>query len=364
MISNQCRSILKVFALTLLLTSCSDQRPGFQKSQEGTPYEVGQGAPGTAGSVGPTGPDWMGVRGQGIYKLGKPYKVNGIWYFPKEDYKYDEIGIASWYGPDFHQKKTANGEIFDMNLVSAAHKTLPLPSVVRVTNLSNGRSLIVRVNDRGPFVNDRLIDLSRKAAQLLGFVDKGTTKVRVELLPEESMTVASLSQGKLFKPSQAASSSLAIPEDSAVSAGEVVMEDKMAAPILDTNPVQHTVIATSSGKTRIEKPSRVPSSEMMDITGEIESNKTVSEKTLPEHVSASPDGNIYIQIGAYSHKENAQRVVKKLSHIGDSKIVATKGKDKTLYRVRLGPLDDTAEVKAVLKKVIEAGHSDARVLMD
>ena len=102
------------------------------------------------------------------YKVGNPYKVAGIWYYPERDLTYDETGIGSWYGDEFAGKLTANGEIFDPELVTAAHKTLPMPSVVRVTNLDNGKSLVVRVNDRGPFVAGRIIDLSREAARRIG----------------------------------------------------------------------------------------------------------------------------------------------------------------------------------------------------
>ena len=116
------------------------------------------------------------------YKLGSPYRVRGVWYYPSYDPRYDRTGIASWYGPKFHGRPTANGERFDMNEVSAAHPTLPLPSRVRVTNLENGRQLVVRVNDRGPFIDGRLIDLSRRGAQLLGFYRKGLARVRVEYL--------------------------------------------------------------------------------------------------------------------------------------------------------------------------------------
>ena len=114
----------------------------------------------------------------GRYKVGSPYQIKGVWYYPKEDINYSETGIASWYGPNFHGKKTANGEIFDQNEVSAAHRTLPMPSVVQVTNLVNGRSMVIRVNDRGPFAHGRIIDLSKRAAQLLGFKRQGTARVR------------------------------------------------------------------------------------------------------------------------------------------------------------------------------------------
>src|SRR5712691_2355013 len=120
----------------------------------------------------------------------EPYQVKGVWYTPKVDYDYDETGTASWYGPGFDRQPTADGEIYDMNQVSAAHKTLPLPSIVEVTNLQNGRALRVRVNDRGPFVDGRLIDMSRRSAQLLGFEGSGTAPVRVKIIKDESVRVA------------------------------------------------------------------------------------------------------------------------------------------------------------------------------
>jgi len=119
-------------------------------------------------------------KGGGVYRVGKPYTVAGRVYMPEEDVNYSATGIASWYGDDFHGRFTANGEIYDMNSISAAHKTLPLPSYVRVTNLSNKRSIVVRVNDRGPFAADRVIDLSVKTAQLLGFHGRGLAKVKVD----------------------------------------------------------------------------------------------------------------------------------------------------------------------------------------
>ena len=129
------------------------------------------------------------------YKVGKPYRINGNWYYPHVDYKYVEEGIASWYGPNFHGKTTANGAIFDMNKVSAAHRTLPLPSIVRVTNLENGRSLKVKVNDRGPYSKNRIIDVSRRTAQLLGFEKKGTALVRVEIVEQDSRQLAAFMEG-------------------------------------------------------------------------------------------------------------------------------------------------------------------------
>ena len=117
---------------------------------------------------------------KGTYKVGSSYQINGVWYYPQDDPNYDQTGIASWYGDPFHGRKTANGETFDKNLITAAHPTLPMPTIARVTNLENGRSIIVRINDRGPFAKGRIIDLSQKSAQLLGFEQAGVAKVRVQ----------------------------------------------------------------------------------------------------------------------------------------------------------------------------------------
>src|SRR5471030_2800544 len=119
-------------------------------------------------------------KGGGVYRVGKPYTIAGREYVPQEDVNYSAVGMASWYGDDFHGRYTANGEIFDMNSISAAHPTLPLPSYARVTNLANHRSIVVRVNDRGPYVGNRVIDLSVKTATILGFYGEGVAKVKVD----------------------------------------------------------------------------------------------------------------------------------------------------------------------------------------
>src|SRR5262245_11897422 len=141
-------------------------------------------------------------KGAGAYRVGQPYMVAGRIYVPQEDPSYRAEGIASWYGSDFHGRLTANGEVYDMQAISAAHPTLPMPCYVRVTNLANQRSLIVRVNDRGPYAANREIDLSGKAAELLGFRGNGLARVRVEYVgraplegSDDRMLVATLRQG-------------------------------------------------------------------------------------------------------------------------------------------------------------------------
>lgn len=172
---------MKVFAkigvasLALVIAGCSSS---------GTFYSSGGSSEGAPSGRYPRN-DELPKGDQGVArKVGKPYKIAGRWYYPKEEPAYDQVGLASWYGKDFHGKKTANGEYFNMNALTAAHKTLPLPTFVKVTNLSNGRSIVLRVNDRGPFVNDRLIDVSRRGAQLLGFQKQGVTRVRIQAVDE------------------------------------------------------------------------------------------------------------------------------------------------------------------------------------
>lgn len=132
-----------------------------------------------------------------VPKVGRPYEVNGRTYTPADQPDYDETGTASWYGEAFQGRPTANGEVFDMNQVSAAHKTLPLPSMVEVTNLDNGRSLTVRVNDRGPFVDGRIIDLSKEAADELGVLRPGLARVRVRYVgPAPAVTETQIAEAR------------------------------------------------------------------------------------------------------------------------------------------------------------------------
>ena len=119
-------------------------------------------------------------QGGGTYKIGKPYTIAGRWYFPQEDPGYDRRGVASWYGADFHGKKTANGEIYNVNALTAAHPTLPIPSFAYVTSIKTGRTVLVRVNDRGPYAKDRIMDLSRRTAEALGIASAGISEVRVK----------------------------------------------------------------------------------------------------------------------------------------------------------------------------------------
>ncbi len=144
-----------------------------------------------AAKYGPASPrvaaDAKVPKGGGHYVVGEPYRVAGKTYIPADNPRYAEVGLASWYGSAFHGRLTANGEVYDVNGLTAAHPTLPLPSYVRVTNLENGRSMMVRVNDRGPFANDRILDVSEKVADMLGFREEGTARVQVQYVGPAQM---------------------------------------------------------------------------------------------------------------------------------------------------------------------------------
>lgn len=239
---------------------------------------------------------------RGTYKIGKPYQVAGLWYHPREDFGYIETGTASWYGPDFQGEQTANGETYDMNALTAAHRTLQMPSIARVTNLDNGRSVVVRINDRGPFARDRIIDVSRRAAQMLGFEGRGTAQVRVEVLPEESRRIAELAK----------------------SGADSTRLDEFMARRYGRQPVIQPV--------RYEVPVQPAS--------------------------------LYIQAGAFAMRENAERLKAELSRFGAVRIDTTDANGRTLYRVRLGPLGSVDAAEATLSDLVGSGYSVAQVVVE
>lgn len=282
---------------------------------------------------------------QGRYKVGKPYEIFGTWYYPAVDYDYDETGIASWYGPNFHGKQTANGEIYDMNALTAAHRTLPLPTWVEVTNLENGRQLKLRINDRGPYAKGRIIDISRQGARLLGFKSNGTAKVRVRVLAEESRRLAArLKAGE------------AIAE-----VGSPITVDSLPATTVDTEP-----LAPPDGAVVAEAPvdNTVDTAIIEPVS--FEPQQVPSTDLISNEVRVVPvtDTGIFVQAGAFSRYDNANRVQAVLSSMGDVNISQILVNNADLYRVRVGPVSSIAEADRILDQVINAGYPDARVIVD
>ncbi len=263
--------------------------------------------------------------GEPRFKVGDPYKVRGIWYYPTEDYAYDKTGIASWYGRDFHGKKTANGEIYDMNEMTAAHKTLPMPSLVEVTNLDNGRRLRVRVNDRGPFAHGRIIDLSRGAARQLGFERSGTARVRVRILAAESRNMKARTQA-------------------ARRGGGVVSS-------LPAVPRPRIQVQTLPPPTRGTAPPPA-------------ANPPASPGTGPVAPVPPRATRLFVQAGAFRTAENADRLAARLDALGPVLISPVEVGGVRYLRVRLGPLASVEEGDRLLARVIGAGFPNARLIVE
>jgi len=277
------------------------------------------------------------THGEGQYKIGDPYQIDGVWYYPKIDYGYRETGIASWYGPTFHGNTTANGEVFNQYELTAAHRTLPMPSMVRVTNLENGRSIVVRVNDRGPFKNGRIIDLSTRAAQLLGFQRVGTAKVMVEILEPESRRLASVTQSREAAGTAPEAVPLvavqSAPLDGAVNGSHAALPAPM--------PVAAATIQ-SDGRAPLIEPEP-------------------DGRVMQQPVRAT---NIYVQAGAFVVRDNALRLGARLSIFGPTSITESLKGRQRFYRVRLGPVDSVDDADRLLATLLQNGHKDARVVVD
>ena len=285
-----------------------------------------------------------GTKAKGVYKVGQPYQIEGAWYYPAIDYDYKETGIASWYGSKFHGRKTANGEIYDMNDLTAAHRTLPLPSFVRVTNLDNGRTITLRVNDRGPFARGRILDASRRSAQLLGFERQGTARVRVEILADESRALVDRMQGK-----------------TKLAANETPIKvDRLPQPDVRIETLPPPQGASSAPKRPQVNGTRIAKPEPQTALSDADSTPTLGEV---KYGAATPTA-IFVQAGAFSQFHNANIVRARLSGIGPVKVSQILIEGRDLFRVRVGPLSSVDEADQVLEQVIGTGYSDARIIVD
>ena len=322
--------------------------------------------------------------GDGFYKLGAPYQVGGVWYTPHEDWNYEESGIASWYGEEFHGRYTANGEIFDLNALTAAHDTLPLPTIVEVTNLDNGRTLRLRVNDRGPYVRGRIIDVSRRAAQLLGFEIPGTAKVRVKLLVPETQVAQSLARRSIAgdveiaqgppppiapaspAPTPILAQSLpSAPATAAAASVQVVQAQMPATPVSSPPPPQRrfalqlpalvpaAMAAPAAPAPRIDLPEVPPPDD--------------AAPRLPERVSyvqVPAASSIYIQAGAFAKASNAYQLKARLDRLGNVNVSDTTVNGVPLYRVRIGPVPSVDEADRLFNRIVDSGLPEARIIVD
>ena len=285
----------------------------------------------------------------GYYKVGSSYTIKNRRYYPAETFSHTETGKASWYGPGFHGKLTANGEIFNKNDLTAAHRTLQLPSIIRVTNLANGRSVILRVNDRGPFAHNRVLDVSERAASILGFKSKGVTNVKIQVLPEESKYVkeaakkridtrgyeVALNQNKVPAQANINTPNPVKPQSKPAPVTEVVLSNPSNAPIPSPAPVQRQVLGESV---------------------------TVANTAPP--LPQSLQGRVFVQAGSFTQEQNALRHSQQVSKISSSSVFRTQKDNMPFYRVRLGPFENRAAANAVIAQLNDNGINKAVIVID
>ena len=254
-----------------------------------------------------------------IFKIGQKYIIKGKYYFPNKDLYYNKTGIASWYGPKFHGKITANGEVYDQNAFTAAHKTLPLPSAVRVTNLENNISVILRINDRGPFVNDRIIDLSSKAADILGLKRKGTGLVRVTILKGKSEILEDLAKKGYF------------PE----------IRDLPKSDVPKVN---------------------IPKISSVKVVGS-KKNK-IRNKINYNLMNINKKFKIFIKLASFNSLQSAKLMKEKLSYVENINIYKTKKSNKVVYHVKAGPFVNVKKVDNLHSLLLQKGMQGAKIIIE
>ena len=254
-----------------------------------------------------------------VFKIGKKYEIKGKYYFPKKDLYYNKTGIASWYGPKFHGKITANGEIYDQYALTAAHRTLPLPSAVKVTNLENNKSIILRINDRGPYVNDRIIDLSSKAADILGLKKKGTGLVRVTILKEKSEILEELAKKGYFP--------------------EIKDLPKLELPQVNVPKINNVKVLGSK-------------------------KKILKNKINYDVKNLNKEFKIFIKLASFSSLKSAQLMKKKLSYVEKIKIYKTMLRDKQIFQVKAGPFLDVKKVDDLHYLLLKKGMQGAQIVVE
>lgn len=307
-----------------------------------------------------------GAAQMGSYKIGAPYKVEGVTYTPQEEFNHVETGVASWYGPGFHGKSTANGERYDQSERTAAHRTLQMPSIVRVTNLDNGLSTVVRINDRGPFARSRVIDLSRTAAQELDIVRSGTGRVRIEQMTAESLAVKDVAIGGGGPAEQYAAVAQLASGQRAAPAQPPIQVAASVQPVAAPAPAVQAVWPTNPRAPSVETPP--PRSYGGGSSGgnggpTIASLAAVvpAAATTPATLSA---GGFWVQTGSFSTPENAERQRGAVRSYGASEVSQGSAGGREVYRVRLGPYTTSDAAGIVADRLKRSGYGDARVVSD
>ena len=272
------------------------------------------------------------------YVLGGAYQAGGVWYYPHESFNTGETGLAG-IEPHDHPALTTDGEVFDQTALAAAHQTLQLPAIARVTNLENGRQVVVRINQRGPASPDRLIAVTRRTAELLGFTGAGVARVRLQVLDAESHAVADPLRG-------AAGPTLAV----------------AAAP---RGEVSEVALAPPAGAVQASRVRAAPSGPITASVDASQRNLPTVPVRLPETVTqTAPDpGALYVRMGVFSRREFAERQRARAPGVNAAIERTRIGRSET-YRVQAGPFATVPEADAALNAVIRAGIPDARIVVE
>jgi len=326
-------------AATLALAGCSGSRD-FGQFPGGSPAPTGPGQ--AAGSAAVS--DYP-------QKIGDPYKVGGNTYTPEDVQSYDEVGYASWYGEELSGNQTANGEAFNPQGISAAHKTLPLPSYVEVTALDTGRTILVRVNDRGPFANDRLIDLSHGAAKQLGIDQDGVSGVRVRKVNPNEQERAVLRLGA------PATERIATPDSLlSILRNNLAKLPKPAAPIRQAAAPAY--LPPASGSTACPAAVAPPKAGTRDGRFIVEGGgrPVAAENSAGDNYVGDLAGSYAVQVAAFSDKTRADVLARKIG----AKVVSDG--TRSIWRVRYGPYSSEQEAQAGLAQAQQRGYSGARIL--
>jgi rare lipoprotein A len=311
-------------------------------------------------------------RGGGTYKIGAPYRVGGVLYTPREQPSYDETGVASWYGPGFHGRRTANGEVYNQNALSAAHATLPLPANVRVTNLENGRSLVVRVNDRGPFHDGRIIDLSARGADLLGFKGAGTARVRVQYLGPTGVPVFAIAKAAPppAAPTLAPDRPVPVQEEPALIAMAPISNPPGEAPGVEPAAelrwvagAQPAAAPKPASKSTMKRAQQIAAAAAALLVSSAEAAPAQEPATDTPSATASAS-RYFVQVATFADSGNAQALYNELAPLGRAAIVAPEGGERTLYRVRIGPIATREEASGILQDLIARGLKGAQIVSE
>ena len=273
----------------------------------------------------------------------RPYQIKGVWYYPQPYFEYEEEGVASFYGGGdvFHGRPTATGEIFDKNGLTGAHKTLPLPCMAEVTNLENGRQIQIKINDRGPFPPGRLLDVSRRTAQLLGFEGKGLAKVKIRTLVPESLALNGIDPSTVMLAEVASPpvETLSIPERGA--------------------PIVVAALPTLPAEIFEEKEDKLVVAEAPSLPPPPASSPPPS----PSKPEAPPSTGIFVDVGAHQTLDEAKMLSQQLNQFSDSPKQAVKNQGPKPYVVRLGPLPSMSIANQVLDQLTGAGHLMSRIVI-